>query len=123
MDTDQLMEHVIALADEYKATDLKILKVTGLCSFTDYFILLSGQSSTQIQALSDAILRVTKKAGRKPQSAEGVQAGDWVLLDFGDAVVHLFTPEKRAYYNLEGLWEEAPVVYPKDDAAEAAEAE
>lgn len=123
METDQLIEHMIELADEYMATDLKILQVTGLCSFTDYFILLSDQSSTQIQALSDAILRVAKKAGRKPQSAEGVQAGDWVLLDFGDAVIHIFTPEKREYYNLEGLWEEAPVVYPKDEAAETTEAE
>lgn len=113
MNTEELIENIIELADEYKAEDVKILKVTGICSFTDYFILMSGQSTTQIQSLSEALVHRTKKAGRKPQAAEGMQTGDWVLLDFGDAVVHIFTPEKREYYALEALWSEAPVIYPE----------
>lgn len=119
MNTDELIKKIIELADEFNATDLKVLQVTGLCSFTDYFILLTGQSTIQIQSFSEALLNRAKKSGRKPQAAEGMQVGDWVLLDFGDAVVHVFTPEKRDYYALESLWSEAPVIYPEQPPAEA----
>jgi ribosome-associated protein len=123
LNSNELIDTIIDLADEYKATEVKVLQVTGLCSFTDYFILMNGQSTTQIQSLSEALVQRMKKSGRKPQSTEGMQSGEWVLLDFGDVVAHIFTPEKREYYNLEALWQEAPVLFPKADDEETPAAE
>ncbi len=79
--------------------------------FADYFVICSGDSEPQLRALSQAVLGQAKKEGeRMPKGVEGTPADGWVLIDFGDVVVHLFSPDKREYYDLEALWHRGRVV-------------
>ncbi|MBW1712459.1 MAG: ribosome silencing factor [Deltaproteobacteria bacterium] len=96
------------LAQERQAEDMVLLDVREFCSYTDFMLILSGRSSRQVQSLADHILRQAKKLGFKPVGREGVGQGRWVLLDYGPVVIHLFLEETRVYYDLEGLWSEAP---------------
>lgn len=90
-----------------KATDLKVLDLTGITSFTDYFLVCTGANQRQIQAISDEIGQKLKERGEYPISVEGYKDGEWVLVDYGDFVVHIFSPRARAYYDLERLWRNA----------------
>jgi len=102
------------LALEKKALDLKILEVAGLSSLTDYLVIASGTSDRHVQAVAEEI-RVGMKRDHDfhPLAVEGMDDGRWVLLDYGDVMVHIFQPEVRSFYDLEGLWSEAPEVQPE----------
>jgi ribosome-associated protein len=76
----------------------------------DYYVLCDGASSRQINAISDELLEKLKKAGSKSAVVEGTPESGWVLVDFGNVMVHIFSPEQRAYYKLEELWQDAPIV-------------
>ena len=76
----------------------------------DYYILCDGSSKRQIDAISDALVQDLNKCGSQKVMKEGTAQSGWVLLDFGSVIVHVFSPEKRAYYQLEALWQEAPIV-------------
>lgn len=117
--TQALVDLVIDTAEEFKAADLRALHVTDICSFADYFIIMTGTSSTHIKSITEEIMYRCKKNGRKPSDIEGIAAAEWTLLDFGDVLVHVFSNEKRAFYNLEALWEEAEQTYPPVDAEPA----
>ena len=95
-----------ALLDR-KAIDLVILEVTNLSSFTDYFLICSGNSDRQVQALAFHVEEKLGKQGIHPLGIEGKREGRWILLDYGDVVIHMFEPETRAYYALEDLWGQA----------------
>ena len=110
MDTESLLAKLIEVAEEFKAQDIRILGVRDVCDFADFFVILSGSSTTHVQSISDELFFKTKHAGRHADSVEGMETGEWVLMDFGDIVVHVFHPNKRAYYNLEELWSRAEVV-------------
>lgn len=100
-------ELVVAAALQHKAIDPLLLKVDQLTSVTDYFFLCSGSSTRQVQALADHIVELLKKKGVRPLGVEGRSQGQWVLIDYGDVIVHLFYTEARSFYDLEGLWLEA----------------
>ncbi len=91
-----------------KARDLTLLKVKEVCSFSDYFVICSGGSDRQVQALADAIREDMKKAGILPLGIEGEKIGKWVLLDYADVIVHIFYEPVREFYNLEQLWPDVP---------------
>ncbi len=93
-----------------KAEDLVILDVRGLASFTDYFVIMSGRSSRHVQGLAETLEAAMRSKRISAAKAEGIQDGMWVLLDFGDVVVHIFYHEQRSFYDLEGLWHDAPRV-------------
>ncbi|MCF8055872.1 MAG: ribosome silencing factor [Desulfocapsa sp.] len=93
-----------------KAEDLVILDVRGLASFTDYFVIMSGRSSRHVQGLADTLEAAMRSKRISTAKAEGIKDGMWVLLDFGDVVVHIFYHEQRSFYDLEGLWHDAPRV-------------
>lgn len=95
------------LADR-QAEDVVLLDLTTLTAFTDYFVIASGTSDRQLRSLVDAVMRAVPGLGRAEQ--EGDAAGGWVLLDCGGVVVHLFSAERRTYYDLEGLWSRAQEV-------------
>ena len=95
---------------ERKATDPVLLKVSQLSSITDYFLIASGNSSRQVQAIARHLLRRMREAGFRPEGIEGEREGHWVLMDYGDVVIHLFYQPVREFYDLEGLWLEAPRV-------------
>jgi ribosome-associated protein len=80
-------------------------------SFTDYFVFCNGSSDRQLKSLQESVLESVKKEFRAtPWSKEGSGEAEWILLDYGDVIVHLFSPEKRAFYDLEGLWQEGKVL-------------
>jgi len=93
-----------------KPHNLVVLRVSELTSFTDYFIICSGNSDRQVQAITDAIREGLKEDHILPVGVEGEKAGQWVLMDYGDMVVHVFYEPLREFYDIEGLWSEAPVM-------------
>jgi ribosome-associated protein len=97
-------------AIDKRAERLKILDLTDLSGFTDYFVIASGTSDRQVQAISDAVTLILEEAGIDLISNEGYTEGRWVLLDFGAVVVHVFLDALREYYDLESLWADAPRV-------------
>ena len=108
MELTQLL--VDALLDK-KGVDILALDIHAQAIFADFFVICSGESEPQLRALTQAALESAKKeGGRSPKGVEGTPADGWVLVDFGDVVVHLFSPQKRSYYDLESLWHNGRVV-------------
>ncbi len=91
-----------------KASDIIVLDVRGLASFADYFILCSGKSHRQVTAVAEFVERDLKAKGIRIQGMEGLKEGHWVLMDYGDVVIHVFYEPVRTFYDLEGLWSDAP---------------
>jgi len=103
----QVKRAVAALLDK-KAEKLLVLNLGGLTAMSDYFVLASATSGRQAQALAEAVEEAMKAEGRRPLSVEGFQRSTWILLDYGDAVFHIFHDEARRFYGLERLWGDAP---------------
>ncbi|MCA1829982.1 MAG: ribosome silencing factor [Actinomycetota bacterium] len=97
-------------ASEKQATDIRVLDVSDLIAITDFFVIASGRTDRQVRAIADAIEEDLRKSGLKPVRREGEREMRWLLLDYADIVVHIFTEEDRAYYELERLWKDAPDV-------------
>ncbi|HUB34212.1 MAG TPA: ribosome silencing factor [Bryobacteraceae bacterium] len=97
-----------------KGVDIRVLDLTGITSFADYFVIATGANSRQIQAISDEVnLQMKRQSGELPISVEGYNQAEWVLADYGDLLVHIFSPKAREYYGLERLWRGAkPVEVP-----------
>lgn len=95
-------------AIDKKAENVKVLDLSELSGFTDYFMVCSGTSDRQVQAIGEAVSNVMEVQGYPLLSAEGFQDGRWVLMDFGDVIVHIFLDALRDYYDLENLWKDAP---------------
>lgn len=90
-----------------KAKDIRVLKVEDLTVLTDYFVIGTGSSATQVKALADEVEYQLGQAGVKPLRREGMDARNWILLDYGTVIVHVFYPETRDFYDLEHLWADA----------------
>ncbi|MEO7650272.1 MAG: ribosome silencing factor [Bryobacteraceae bacterium] len=97
----------VRAAESKQATDIRVLDLTGVTTFADYFVICSGSNSRQIQAIVDEIGLVLKAQGELPQSIEGYNQADWILADYGDFLVHVFSDKARAFYDLERLWRSA----------------
>jgi ribosome-associated protein len=104
----ELARLCVHAAVEKKAEDPIILDVRKLCSFTDYFVIMSGRSTRHVQGLAEAIEAELRSKKLSTTKAEGLSEGTWVLLDFNDVVVHIFYSESRKFYDIEGLWHDAP---------------
>jgi ribosome-associated protein len=92
-------------ADDRKAADITVLKITSVSYLSDYLVIATGFSKTQVRAISDAIQeKVEETCHRYPLRVEGKKEGSWVLQDYGDAIVHIFLPQEREFYNLEAFW-------------------
>ena len=103
----RLLALVVAILDDGKAEDVFVIDLAGKSSMADYMVVASGGSARQINALAEKLIRGLKTAKYGSPGVEGKSQGDWVLLDAGDVIVHLFRPEVRAFYNLEKMWEVA----------------
>ena len=108
------LEHarrIAALAQEKLAEDVVILDMRPVCTFTDFFVICTGRNARQTAAIWDEVHgRMKREHDLVARSADGVQDGTWILGDFLDVVLHVFTPEARAYYKLEELWGDVPAV-------------
>ena len=94
--------------DAHQGLELVILEVTKFCSFADFFILCSGTSHRHVTALAQHVEEALAQAGVKPLGVEGLEEGQWVLMDYNTLVIHIFMQERREFYNLEDLWSEVP---------------
>ncbi|MDH5571097.1 MAG: ribosome silencing factor [Gammaproteobacteria bacterium] len=106
MEIEELKELVIAAIEDVKGTDIRLLDVKGKTSVTDIMLIVSGNSSRQVNAIAGNIIEKAKAAGHMPIGVEGEQYGEWVLVDLGDMIVHVMQPSIRDFYNLEKLWGE-----------------
>lgn len=104
---EPMLRAAVEAAIDKKAMEIVVLDLKGLASFTDYFLICSGGSQRQLKTIADEVDRVLRGAGRRPMHFEGYPKGEWVLMDYVDFVVHVFTPESRAYFDLERLWGDA----------------
>jgi len=109
-DTVQRVREAVAAAEDRKALDLKVLHLQQVSDFTDYFVICSGTNERQVQAIADAVQERLRANRVRPLHVEGYNRGQWVLLDYGDLVVHVFQEEPRRFYALERLWGDAPDV-------------
>lgn len=109
-ETSARVRDAVAAAEDRKAMDLKVLQLEKVSDFTDFFVICSGASERQVQAVADGILEKLRPQKVRPLHVEGYNRGNWVLLDFGDFVVHIFQEEPRRFYSLERLWSDAPDV-------------
>jgi ribosome-associated protein len=110
MDSTALAERIAEIAADKKAIDVRVLDLRGVVSYTDFFVVCSGNTERQTKAIHDAVHQELKQGPQRilPQRSEGEREARWILLDYLDCVVHIFTPEAREYYRLEHLWGEAP---------------
>ena len=106
----RLAERIAAIASDRKAIDIRVVDLRGIVSYTDFFVICSGNTERQTRAIRDAIYEQLKHAEERllPQRTEGDREARWILLDYLDVIVHIFTPEAREFYRLEQLWGEAP---------------
>ncbi len=103
--TEQLVLTIASAADDRKAADLVVLKVTDVTYLADYFVIATGFSRTQVRAIADSIdKKVEEIYQRLPLQTEGKSDGIWILQDYGEVIVHIFLPEEREFYNLEAFW-------------------
>jgi ribosome-associated protein len=101
----------VRAAESKKATEIKVLDLTGITSFADYFVICTGGNQRQIQAISDEIgMQLKQQAREWPKSIEGYGQAEWVLADYGDLLIHIFSPKAREYYDLERLWRNSKIV-------------
>jgi len=96
--------------EEKKAEDILLLDITDIASFTDYFVICNGTSGRMLDALADTVLKQTRAQLKKRGRKEGESHDGWLVIDYGDVVLHLFSPDQRAYYKLEELWDEGKVL-------------
>jgi ribosome-associated protein len=109
IDSEALAQRIAQIASDRKAIDIRVLDLRGIVGYTDFFVICSGRTERQTKAIHDAIHQEVKDVeGLLPRRAEGASEARWILLDYLDCVVHVFTPEAREFYRLENLWGEAP---------------
>jgi len=108
LETLELAQNAADAAGGKKAVDVRILDLRGLTSIADFFVICSGTSTTHVDAIADGIELVLKKDGQHPSHIEGKTESTWILMDYGDVVVHIFEEQTRAFYALERLWSDAP---------------
>ena len=103
--TDQLQQLVVSSLEDFKATDVQVLDVSGNNPLTERMVIASGNSTRHVKSMAENLIVKAKSEGNPPLGVEGVNEGEWVLVDLNDVIVHMMLPQTRAFYNLEKLWE------------------
>ncbi|MBA3513866.1 MAG: ribosome silencing factor [Pyrinomonadaceae bacterium] len=104
---DERIWGAMQAANDKKALDLVVLDLREIATFTDYFVIVSGNNERQVQAISDEVFERLKKSGTAAARVEGYKSAEWILLDYGDFIVHVFSDKARKFYDLERLWRES----------------
>lgn len=103
---NELLQKILKILDNKKGIDIKYMEIKDVTTIADYFVISSGTSSTHIKSLADNVEYELKKDGIYPNKIEGYETGTWILMDYGDVVVHIFTEQERENYKIEALWED-----------------
>ena len=110
MKSIELMKTITELADDKKARNIKGHNLEGLTTIADYFVICEGGSFTQVKAIAEEVEEKLSEMGVEPYGKEGFSMAEWILMDYSDVVLHVFTPESREFFNIENLWSDAKVV-------------
>ena len=110
MTEKEMVQRIVQLIDEKKGEQIQVIDISGVSTIADYFIIAGGSNVRQTQAISDEIESQLAKAGHEPKQIEGYRSGNWILLDYGDIVIHIFNSEDRRFYNLERIWTDGKVI-------------
>jgi ribosome-associated protein len=105
-----MWQEAVRAAEEKQVQNVRVLDLRDVTTFADYFVILTGTNTRQIQAIADEIHQHLKKLGEMPNSMEGYDNAEWVLMDYGDYLIHIFSEKARLYYDLERLWRDAKTV-------------
>ncbi len=112
--SNRLVKIAIEALEDKKAVDIRVIDISGVSVLADYMIIAGGNNVPQIQALADAVTEAVEKAGCPIRQTEGYDAAGWVLLDFGDIIVHVFDAQNRLLYDLERIWRDGRMVDPSE---------
>jgi ribosome-associated protein len=107
-DADKTLNMILSRLDDMKAEETVTIDLRGKSAFSDYMIVTSGRANRHVSAIAENVMKALKQAGQKNLHIEGLPNCDWVLIDSGDVIVHVFRPEVREFYNLERLWTQGP---------------
>lgn len=106
-DQSAMLNALLKALDDNQAINIKVIDVRQHTTVTDFMIICSGRANRHVKAIGQKVMEEMKKTGCPALSCTGIETGDWVLIDFGDFIIHVMQPESRQFYNLEGLWEDA----------------
>lgn len=106
----KMVKLAVAALEDKKAEDVKIIDITGVSVLADYFVIASGMNKNQVQALVDNVEETLAKEGYHSRQVEGYQSANWILLDYGDIIVHVFDAENRLFYDLERIWRDGKLM-------------
>lgn len=105
-----LAVHIAEIISDTPASDTVVLDIHELSSFADYFIICSGENERQLKAITETISMKLAERGVRPQRVEGTALSGWIVMDYGEAIIHVFDVDQRGFYRLEALWQEAPTL-------------
>ena len=109
----ELARLAIGALEDKKAEDVRVIDIGGVSVLADYFIIANGNNRAQVQAMADEVEQRMGRAGAAPRQIEGYQAGNWVLMDFGDVIIHIFDAQNRLFYDLERIWKDGTQIDPE----------
>lgn len=111
----EMVKLAVQALEEKKGEDIRIIDIQGISILADYFIIATGNNSSQVQAMSDSVEEELYKAGHECRQVEGYKTANWILLDFNDIIVHIFSKEDRLFYDLERIWRDGKMIENIDD--------
>lgn len=106
MEAKEMAKLAVAALEEKKAVDIKVIDIEKISALADYFIITSGTNRNQVQAMAEAVEEELQKHDIHPKNIEGYQTGNWILMDYGDIVLHIFDEENRLFYDIERIWKD-----------------
>ena len=106
MDAKEMAKLAVAALEDKKAVDVKVIDIEKISTLADYFIIASGTNRSQVQAMSEAVEEELQKHNIHPKNVEGYQSANWILMDYGDIVLHIFDEENRLFYDIERIWKD-----------------
>lgn len=106
----EMTKLAIAALEDKKANDIRVIDIAGVSVIADYFVIASGSNTNQVQAMADSVREALGRAGHEPRQVEGYGSANWILMDYNDIIVHIFSDESRIFYDLERIWRDGKEV-------------